>query len=279
MEQTAKPLIRASIVVIMLFQVAALFSRQYLNRDLVGSGYDATVAKHLSYLVVPIISLVLMWPILSENKGPLRQLLRLPKTWPKMFLAAIGLGFALRIAWWSGVFSLTSLGILETAQPGQAIDLSYYFACPPFNVLILTVIVMAVLTPLTEEIISRGLIFGTMTHRDPRLAVVVSAALFAILHQPSGIPIAFVFGVFAAVQLIHYRYLWAPIITHGTYNLLITLDWDCLHATWLPENPTASTVFFGVAIALVGLTSTAVAIWLAAYFKPGADKLLQVDCQ
>jgi len=271
MEPNAKPLIRASIVVIMLFQVAALFSRQYLNRELVGSGYDATVAKHLSYLVVPIISLVLMWPIVSENKEPLRLLLHRPKSWTKMIVAAIGVGFALRIVWWSCVFSLTSFGLLETARPGQAIDLSYYFACPPINVLILTVIVMSIFTPLTEEIISRGLILGAMSLRDPRLAVAISAALFAVLHQPSAIPSAFVFGVFAAVQLLHHRNLWAPIISHGTYNLLITLDWECLHAIWLPEKPAASAVLFGIGILLVGLTSAAVAIWLVAFFKPGAD--------
>ena len=97
MERHSKPLICASIIVIMLFQVAALFTRQYLNRELVGTGLKENIAKDLSYLVVPIILLVLMWPILSKNKVPLRRLLRRPKSWPKMILAAIGLGIALRL--------------------------------------------------------------------------------------------------------------------------------------------------------------------------------------
>lgn len=271
MELSARPMIRASIVVIMLFQVAALFSRQYLNLELVGSGFDATVAKHLSYLVVPVILIVLMWPILSQNQDPLRKLIRLPNSWPKMIIAAIGLGVALRVAWWSGLLAFTSLGFLETAEPGMAIDLSYYFFCPTPDVLILTIFVVSILTPLTEEVVNRGLILGSMSHRDPRIAVVISALLFAVLHQPSGMPDSFVFGLFAGVQLLRYRTLWAPIIAHGTYNLLLTLDWDCLHVTWLPEEPTAALILYGTGMMLVGLISISVAIWLVAIIRPGAD--------
>ena len=271
MERHSKPLIRASIIVIMLFQVAALFTRQYLNRELVGTGLKENIAKDLSYLVVPIILLVLMWPILSKNKVPLRRLLRRPQSWPKMILAAIGLGIALRLVWWCGVFALTSFGLAHTATPGNAIDISYYYSCPPLDALILTIIVMSALTPLTEEVVNRGLILGTLSERDPRIAIFVTAILFAILHRPSGIPNAFVFGLFVGVQLIRYRTLWAPIITHATHNFLITLDWECLHVSWLPEKPTTSTILFGAGMTIIGLSSTAVAIWLVAFIRPGAD--------
>jgi len=271
MERHSKPLIRASIIVIMLFQVAALFTRQYLNRELVGTGFNQNIAKDLSYLVVPIILLVLMWPILLENKRPLRRLLRRPISWPKMILAAIGLGISLRLVWWCGVFALTSFGLADTATPGNAIDISYYYSCPPLNALLLTVIVMSVLTPLTEEVVNRGLILGTMSERDPRIGVFVTAILFAVLHRPSGIPNAFLFGLFVGVQLIRYQTLWAPIITHGTHNLLITLDWECLHVSWLPEKPTASTILFGTGMTIIGLMSIAVAVWLVAFIRPGAD--------
>jgi membrane protease YdiL (CAAX protease family) len=110
------------------------------------------------------------------------------------------------------VFALTSFGLLETARPGGAIDLSYYFACPPLKVLILTVVVMSILTPLTDEIINRGLISGTMSHRDPRIAIAISAVPFSVLHQPSGMPNAFVFGVFVAIQLLRYRTLWLQLL-------------------------------------------------------------------
>jgi len=275
MEQKTKPLIRASIIVIMLFQVAALFIRSYLEIELVESGIDTKVAKHLSYFVVPVILLVLMWPIVLQNKDPLRRLLRLPTSWQKIIPAAIGLGVSLRLVWWSGVLTMTAFGWLDTAPPGQEIYLAYYFACPPIYVLILTVSVMSILTPIQEEIVNRGFILGSLSHKDPRYAVVLSAVLFAILHKPSGIPDAFVFGLFAGVQLLNYQTLWAPIIAHGTYNLLHTLDWACLHVTWLPEDPTTSTILFGSGTLLVGLISGGIAIWIVAFMRPGADQPLR----
>lgn len=271
MERKVKPVIRASIFVIMLFQFAALFSRQFLNRGLVGSGFDTTTAKHLSYLVVPVILLVLMWPILVQNKVSLRRLFRRPKSWPEMILAAIALGFVLRVARWSCLFALTSFGFLDTAEPGRGTDFSYYFVCPPINLLVLSVFVMSILTPLTEEIVNRGLILGSMSLRDPRVAVIISALLFAVLHRPSGIPSAFVFGLFAGAQLLRYRTLWAPLIAHSTYNMLGTFDWGCLHVSWIPEESAETPVFFGTGMVFVALTSIVAAIWLVILIKPGAD--------
>jgi len=271
MEQSAKPLIRASIVVIMLFQVAALFSRSYLHIELEESGFNTTVAKHLSYLVVPIVLLVLLWPILWENKEPLRNLFRPPKSWPVMILASVALGLMLRLAWWASIFAAGSFGWLETADPGNGISLSFYFACPPTSVLFLTIFVMSVLTPVGEEIINRGLILGALSKKDPRIAIVLSALLFAVLHTPSGIPTAFVFGIFAAIQLLRYRTLWAPIITHSTYNFLLVIDWDCWHGLWTPEAPTVGSVFTGLALVIAGLTCLAVAVWIARNARAGAN--------
>jgi len=185
--------------------------------------------------------------------------------------AAIGLGVTLRLAWWSGTFALNLFGLLETAGPGQGVEFTYYFACPSLNVFILTILVTAILTPITEEIINRGFIIGTMSNRDPRIAILVTSLLFAVLHRTSGMPDAFVFGLFAGVQLLRYQTLWAPIIAHGTYNLVIALDWGCLHVTWIPEGPTAATIQIGAAMTIASLLFFAVSFWLVAYVRPGAD--------
>lgn len=279
MESIAKPLIRASIAVIMLFQVAALFSRQYFMRELLGTGFDPTIAKHLSYLIVPVILLVLLWPTLRQNKNPLRRLFRRPQSWPKIIMAGVGLGFTLLLARYTGVFALTSFGLLDTAPPGQAIDFSYYFACPTTTVLLLALFATSIATPLTEEIINRGLILGALSNRDPRIAVVTSAVMFAILHEPSAMPSAFVFGLFVGVQLLRSGSLWAPIIAHSTANLIITLKVQCLQASWLPEESAATPIIFGSAMMMLAVVSIAVAIWIVAaiIIRPGADHLLQTD--
>lgn len=268
----AKPLIRASIVVIMLFQVAALFARSYLQIELVEFGFDTTVAKHLSYFVVPVILLALMAPILWQNKNYLLGLFCRPESWPKMLMACVTLGLSLRVAWWATMFAASLFGWFDKAAPGQGSDLSFYVACPPTYVFLLAVVVMAILTPMEEEIVHRGLILGALSRKDPRVAVAISALLFAVVHNQSGMPNAFIMGLFLAIQLIRYRTLWAPIITHGAYNLLTILDWDCLHVTWLPSEPAAGTIFFGAMVMLVDLACLTVAIWIVAYVRAGAEQ-------
>ena len=271
MELKADPLIRTSIVAIMLFQVAALFARSFWQIELLESGIDATFAKHLSYLIVPAILLVLMWPILWSNRGFLRWLFRSPKSWPKLIIASVGLAFALRLGWWTTLFAASSFGWLDTTEAGSGIDLSFYVACPPQSVFLLSIFVMSILTPLDEEIINRGLILGSLSQKDPRTAVVLSAILFAILHEPSAIPNAFIFGLFAAIQIFKYKTLWAPIITHSTYNFLTVIDWECLHASWTPEEPTTDTIFIGVIATAAGLACLSLAIWIVAYARAGTD--------
>ena len=65
----ARPVFQVSIVAIMLFQVAALFTRSRLELSLVAGGVQEAVAKDLSYLVVPPILLVLMFPYLKRSKA------------------------------------------------------------------------------------------------------------------------------------------------------------------------------------------------------------------
>jgi len=271
MVQSAKPLIRTSIVVIMLFQVAALFARSFWQIELLESGIDATVAKHLSYLVVPAILLILMWPILWSNRSFLRKLFRSPKSWPKLIIASVVLAVALRLGWWASIFAAGSFGWLNTAEAGSGIDLSFYIACPPQDVFLLSVFTMSIRTPLDEEIINRGLILGSLSQKGPRTAVVLSAVLFAVLHEPSAIPNVFVFGLFAAIQMLRYRTLWAPIISHSTYNLLTVIDWECLHGSWTPEEPTIETIFVGLLATVAGLACLSLAIWIVGYVRAGAD--------
>jgi membrane protease YdiL (CAAX protease family) len=271
MELSATPLIRASIVIIMLFQVAAHFVRSYLQIELVESGFDTTVAKHLSYLVVPVILLVLMWPILHDNKDAIRSLFRRPKSWPMMVLAAVGLGVALRLAWWAAVIAAGSFGWLETAAPGHGGALSFYFACPPVDALFLTILVMAIFTPLEEEFVFRGVMLGALSQKDSRIAVVVTSLLFALMHEPSSIPTVFIFGIFAAVLLLRSQTLWAPIVAHGTYNFMIVIDWDCFHGLWVPEQTTIESMAAGSMAILACMTCLAVAIWIVGSIGAGED--------
>lgn len=71
-----RPVFGVSVIAIMIFQVAALFARSMLELSLMDDGYSRAIAEDLSYLVVPPILLVLMFPYLKRCKDPLLSLFR-----------------------------------------------------------------------------------------------------------------------------------------------------------------------------------------------------------
>jgi ABC-2 type transport system permease protein len=81
-----------------------------------------------------------------------------------------------------------------------------------------------VLAPLFEEFIFRGLLFRSLRRvtRLP-LAVLGSAAVFAIIHPPISFLPVFVLGVVAALAFDRTRLLWAPIAAHAVYNAALVV--------------------------------------------------------
>ena len=60
MQRSSDPNLRAPIVAIMIFQVAALFARAFLAIRLIESGEPNPFAQDLSYLLGPPILIILM---------------------------------------------------------------------------------------------------------------------------------------------------------------------------------------------------------------------------
>jgi membrane protease YdiL (CAAX protease family) len=251
----------------MLFQVAALLIRSMLQGHLISVGFEADVEKNLSSLIVPAIEVILFWPMLRHNKSALLKLIRLPDRTLPLVGTAIFIGVAARLAYWGAVIANMALGWLGFAKPGMNTGPLFWFACPPPTALTLGLLVMVVLTPISEEIINRGLIFGAIVKRNRSVAVIVSAFLFAILHNPQGIPAAFVIGILLALQTLNSRSLLPAIVTHATYNLIAILDWHCFHGIWNPEFVTAQLSLVGAAAIVVGSASLAMAFWLATGIK------------
>ena len=79
-----------------------------------------------------------------------------------------------------------------------------------------------VAAPLCEEFLFRGLVFqGLLRGMRPALAVVSSAALFALVHPPiSAIPV-FGLGVAAAISFRRSGFLLAPVVAHAVYNGIV----------------------------------------------------------
>lgn len=125
-----------------------------------------------------------------------------------------------------GIFllALTSVGV-DTTSAGTTddpladiVDLSGFLV-------VLSLLVIAVLTPVWEEILFRGAFLDGLTGRfRPGVAVVLSAALFAAVHL---VFLTFVYlftlGIALALLRRFHRNLWAPILLHAANNALVVL--------------------------------------------------------
>lgn len=256
---TMKPLLRAPIVAIMIFQVAALLARAYLEIRLIDSGLPN--ARDLSYLVVPPLLIVLMYPILRQHGQILLSLLRRQDLVLRLIVLSVTLGITLRIAYWGGLISLVSFGVLQNDDPDAVLGPVIRFGCSEENILALSFLVGVILTPLVEETINRGLILQSLIHRGKILAIASSSFLFAIAHNPQAMLLAFLVGLFLAAQMINCKTLWAPIITHATYNAVSIFDWKCMSTQWNPHVPTPAMT----AVGLLAATLTAVGIALSIF--------------
>ncbi len=257
MTQVPRPVLRAPIVAILIIEIAALVARAFLQVRLIDSGTPKPFAQDLSYLVVPPILIVLMYPILRQHGQFLLSLLRRQDLTLRLVLLSALLGISLRMTYWGGLVSLASFGVLRNSDPDAVVGPLISFGCPEPNVLALSFLVVSFLIPVIEEVINRGLILHSLLHRGKILAIVLSSGLFAVMHAPQAIALAFLAGLFLGVQMIKSKTLWAPLITHATYNAVSVLDWECISTQWNPVGTTPSMIGTGLiatALAVVGFS-------------------------
>jgi ABC-2 type transport system permease protein len=80
-------------------------------------------------------------------------------------------------------------------------------------------VLLIVAAPMLEEFLFRGLVFqGLRRTTGPLLAVLGSAALFALVHPPIAVIPVFGLGIAAAISFNRSKFLLAPILTHAVYN-------------------------------------------------------------
>ncbi len=258
----AIPLLKASIIVVLLFLVCAEFARGYAVLKLQDTGMPRLFAKDLSWLLVPTILGILMAPILRENWPVLRSLFRFKNLTARLIFASIALGVVLRLAQWGGKITITNFRSVTTPDPDAIIGPLFVFNCPPASTLALTILVSVFLTPVLEEIVHRGFLLQPFLRRGRVVAIIGSAIIFGLFHIPQTIPSATIIGLFLAVQSLNSRTLWACTITHATYNALVIFDWHCVIAIWNPERVTNTNVAVGILSLSLLLVSLALAALL-----------------
>jgi membrane protease YdiL (CAAX protease family) len=249
-------------VAIVIIEVAALIARAFLDVRLPDNGEPKPLAQDLSYLVVPPIMIVLMFPILRQHGVFLLSLLRRQDLTVRLIMMSVLIGLTLRITYWGGLISLISFRVLRNADPNAVVGPEFSFSCPEPAVMALSFVVLAFLTPIIEEVTNRGLILPALLHRGRFPAVVISSVLFALMHDSQAITLIFVMGVFLGIQMINMKTLWAPMLTHATYNALTILDWDCLQGKWNPIEATPAITGTGLIALSLAIASFSLSICL-----------------
>lgn len=143
----------------------------------------------------------------------------------------LGTDLALRVANWPRAFGAVAAGVGLGAGAGIAalgylrLNARYgWFELPEPTVdagvpFLLLAVVAA---PVVEELLFRGLVLGGLLRGvRPAVAIVWSAALFAVVHPAHSWAPVFVVGVLAAVLVWLTRFLPAAMLLHATYNFLV----------------------------------------------------------
>jgi membrane protease YdiL (CAAX protease family) len=226
---------RTTIVAVLVATIAALIARSWLQIQLTQGGMQSLLAADLSYLVVPPILILLLFPLWRSEKVFLKnQFSRKDLTW-KLALTAIAIGVLIRLLWWSQLVAGVSFGIYTSPDPNAIVGPIISFQCSSPGVVFLGFLVMAILVPFIEEITTRGFVQTALGRRSFVVAVAMSAAVFAVFHRFDTWPTVFLVGLILGTQYWITHSLWSSVLTHATVNGLIQIDWRCLSIQWNPN--------------------------------------------
>ncbi len=116
-----------------------------------------------------------------------------------------------------GVNGLVAIsGLIELSETYQEVSEILYTGSP-----IVLILSAAVIAPLVEELLFRGLLYKRLREHAPQIpAMVLSSMLFGLIH---GNLVQFVYatmiGIFLAYVYDKFKTIWAPIIFHAGANL------------------------------------------------------------
>lgn len=242
---------RTHVVAVLVALAAALVARSALQVHLRNIGIPQPFAADVSYLVVPPLLAILLFPVLTANRTLLRQCFDTSHLNMRLVLNALALGGLLRLAWWCHVVAGVSLGIFQNDDPSRVVGPEAMFRCPPGYALATGVLVMSILVPVIEELLHRGFVLTYLRRHGPAIAVAGSAALFAVYHPLGAWGFVFLAGLVMGAQFWITRSLWPSLITHATINTLVIIDWRCVQGQWNP--PAADLPLVSVAVVAISL--------------------------
>ncbi len=240
-----------SIVAILLATVAALVARSWLQLRLLGENMAPQTAADLSFLLVPFVLAVLLFPLWRSERAYLLTRFRIADLTLKLVVTAFMIGILLRLLWWGQLVFGISFGLHPLSDSAPVVGPVFSFQCPGPALMTLSVLVLSVLTPVIEEVVHRGYILTALRKRGMLVAIVVSAIVFAVFHKLASLPFAFFGGIIFGLQYWKSGSLWPSLITHSTVNTLVIFDWRCLTGQWNPVRAELPLLLPGAVAAIV----------------------------
>ena len=222
--ETPPPSLALSDALIAVFAFFALHSLLVVLLYHAGLSVGAMLA--VSYaaagLAVVALSLLIFWrrgvPRLAQQLGLVRSAARRARA-PWAFAALRGLGWG-ALAGAAGAGYLLLVGRIEWLRQLREASPTLQFGRDAGALWITLLAVLA--APPLEEYLFRGLLLRGLTRSTrPWLAILASAAAFAVVHPPISFLPVFLLGVTAAVAFRSTGLLIAPIVAHMTYNTTV----------------------------------------------------------
>jgi len=172
-----------------------------------------SIVYYLPFVIFPLS----LW--CSKHEGA-RQALRLNPVRPvNMFRASL---IALLCVLVGQNISIVWTILLQ--KLGLDVFVSEYVRPADSTQLMLSAISVAVIAPLGEEFLFRGAMLSAWERRGPKKAVLITAALFAILHgSVLGFPAQFLCGLLLALVVLWSDSIYAGLAFHSVYNAGIVI--------------------------------------------------------
>ena len=232
---TAHNISRTTLLAVLVATIAALVGRSWLQVQLIQDGMQALVASDVSYLVVPPILLLLLFPLWKGEKRFIADQFRVRDLSWRLVLSAIAIGLLVRLAWWCQLIAGVSFGVYSSSDPGAILGPVFSFQCGSAGVVALGFFVMAFLVPVIEEIVHRGYVQTAFRVHGRVTSIVLSALIFMLFHRYGSWPTIFFSGLIMGAQYWLTRSLWESLISHMVINGLIQIDWRCFAGHWNPH--------------------------------------------
>lgn len=117
-------------------------------------------------------------------------------------------------ALWAGFLARFGLLPPQTVLPDPTDAAQYAFA----------LLCAALIPAVSEELVFRGLLLQWLRQRGEKLAVIVSALVFALMHRSlHAFPALLVIGLMLSILTLRHRGLFLPMLFHFVYNLSVVV--------------------------------------------------------